>query len=562
MDLLAIAVADPTVLPLWAAFLFAVGMYPVGMFFGCTPCCDPCVCASGATLPDTITVTLDGFNATPDDDPPPDTNPEVSLTITSQSGADAQLTAVLGEVTFFRGGVPFVLFGIQSVTINNAGNGYTDNDNINVILGEGTLNVNQLELAELRLLTGDNGAITGVDIWFPGNYWRPPVFGPRRSDCCGHYLNGKQFVLRRLKDSNADCGLETIGFTKNGQSFSAPASCVYTHRFCGGWTAEQVNSNGVFHETLTTEYELTFSPFLYLRELQLYVAFLGEGQPAVAKLERPCGYYQFPEVTPYACEQTWVSDSEIELCSEFSWSATNYDDEDHPAGPSISVSPGGSYDPQGKLPCDENTPPGQCLSCHVCCQGDESMPVEIEAQVTNTQRANVPGWDPLASMYPQPGTYVLSRERGPHIVGLLANVNFDAYRYVADLVDGNWEVRIQYEPCTDFADFRDPAFVDCKTCVKKCRVRADIMAASPGQESNYFWFQDWRGIQGLPGGDSLAHAEDHCGKCEDVPICSLEGRTFTLCPQKTLPWTNLGVGELTVNGQTYDDGCGDVTITT
>lgn len=45
MDLLAIAAADPTVIPLWAAFLFAVGMYPVGMFFGCSSCCGP-VCKS------------------------------------------------------------------------------------------------------------------------------------------------------------------------------------------------------------------------------------------------------------------------------------------------------------------------------------------------------------------------------------------------------------------------------------------------------------------------------------------------------------------------------------
>ncbi len=61
MDILAAIAADPTLLPLWAVMLFAAGMYPIGMIFGCTPCCDPCVCASGATLPDTITVTLDGF---------------------------------------------------------------------------------------------------------------------------------------------------------------------------------------------------------------------------------------------------------------------------------------------------------------------------------------------------------------------------------------------------------------------------------------------------------------------------------------------------------------------
>lgn len=63
MEILAAIAADPTLLPLWAVMLFAAGMYPVGMMFGCSPCCsqDPCACASGSTLPETITVTLDGF---------------------------------------------------------------------------------------------------------------------------------------------------------------------------------------------------------------------------------------------------------------------------------------------------------------------------------------------------------------------------------------------------------------------------------------------------------------------------------------------------------------------
>ena len=45
MDLLAAIAADPTLLPLWAVMIFAAGMYPVGMMFGCSPCCGP-VCKS------------------------------------------------------------------------------------------------------------------------------------------------------------------------------------------------------------------------------------------------------------------------------------------------------------------------------------------------------------------------------------------------------------------------------------------------------------------------------------------------------------------------------------
>lgn len=42
MDLVAAIAAEPTLIPLWGAFLFALGMYPVGMLFGCRECCEVC----------------------------------------------------------------------------------------------------------------------------------------------------------------------------------------------------------------------------------------------------------------------------------------------------------------------------------------------------------------------------------------------------------------------------------------------------------------------------------------------------------------------------------------
>lgn len=44
MDLLAAIASDPLSLPLWAVLLFAAGMYPVGMLFGCSPCCGCRLC--------------------------------------------------------------------------------------------------------------------------------------------------------------------------------------------------------------------------------------------------------------------------------------------------------------------------------------------------------------------------------------------------------------------------------------------------------------------------------------------------------------------------------------
>lgn len=45
MDILAAIASDPTALPLWGVVLFAAGMYPIGMIFGCSACCGE-VCRS------------------------------------------------------------------------------------------------------------------------------------------------------------------------------------------------------------------------------------------------------------------------------------------------------------------------------------------------------------------------------------------------------------------------------------------------------------------------------------------------------------------------------------
>lgn len=58
-----LAQVDPMAIPLWAVVLFAAGMYPIGIMLGsdCSPCCNRCGCPPEQTLPDTVTVTLSGY---------------------------------------------------------------------------------------------------------------------------------------------------------------------------------------------------------------------------------------------------------------------------------------------------------------------------------------------------------------------------------------------------------------------------------------------------------------------------------------------------------------------
>ena len=69
MDLLALIAAEPTLLPLWAVLLVAAGMYPVGMMFGCSPCCGRQCNHCTGTLPETLTVAIDGIPESHPGDP-------------------------------------------------------------------------------------------------------------------------------------------------------------------------------------------------------------------------------------------------------------------------------------------------------------------------------------------------------------------------------------------------------------------------------------------------------------------------------------------------------------
>lgn len=113
----AIQSADPPSLVLWSLFVFAAGMYPIGFMLGstCSPCCGapPCSQCTTGELPDTVTVTFDGFT---DQTPGPDL---ISLSFSScfGGGASARVTAPGGDPDTDKG-------PISAVSLTNAGSGY------------------------------------------------------------------------------------------------------------------------------------------------------------------------------------------------------------------------------------------------------------------------------------------------------------------------------------------------------------------------------------------------------------------------------------------------------
>lgn len=115
--LAAIQSADPPSLVLWGLFVFAAGMYPVGFMLGasCSACCSapPCSQCTTGELPDTVTVTFDGFT---DQAQGPDL---ISLSFSAcfGDGATARVTAPGGDPDTDKG-------PISAVSLTNAGSGY------------------------------------------------------------------------------------------------------------------------------------------------------------------------------------------------------------------------------------------------------------------------------------------------------------------------------------------------------------------------------------------------------------------------------------------------------
>lgn len=175
----AIQEVDPTAIPLMAILASSAAMYVIGILLPCSACCEipPCLNCTEGELPDTVTVTLDGFTdqtpgpflcsldfsacfgggaagrvTTPGGDPVLDKGPITgveltnagsgyaklgrlapTLTLSGGSGTGATLTPTLGTDDDACG-IPF--WHIASVAVSG-GTGYLDGDAVTITAGAG-----------------------------------------------------------------------------------------------------------------------------------------------------------------------------------------------------------------------------------------------------------------------------------------------------------------------------------------------------------------------------------------------------------------------------------------
>lgn len=183
-DLLAaIQEIEPTAIPLVAIMLSSVAMYLVGIILPCSPCCNsnPCGLCTEGQLPDTVTVTFDGFTdqipgpdlitlsfaacygggaagkvTAPGGDPVTDKGPISAVSLTSGGSGYAKLGRVAPTLTVSGGsgtGATFTptlstsqdacdldLWALQSVAASG-GTGYEDGDTLTITVAEGDTEV-------------------------------------------------------------------------------------------------------------------------------------------------------------------------------------------------------------------------------------------------------------------------------------------------------------------------------------------------------------------------------------------------------------------------------------
>lgn len=389
----------------------------------------------------------------------------------------------------------------KTASVSNGGKYYREDASLPPYVATVTVNINQgyntpsdgagaviTATVEDDPQSPDFGVITGLEIEDGGDGYLAWMW--ETNDCCGHYLNGQSIVLERVADSNATvCSLATVPFSPGSQHFSVPVACVYTHRFCGGWRVPFLAGP-------------VWSKSPQNRALQLYVGFNGEGQPAVAKLARACGAVSSDDNTETACVQEWISDENIETCSQFQWSSTN------PNGTSIAVTPGGQYEPEWRFAGCESTASSSCQSCNVCCQGDEEPPEEIEVEITDEWTTSRP-----TGLLNFSGTYVAPLWWSNYWV-FSSGVNvppvpgFETFGFGIGLY-----------PCHSglLPIYVAPLRENCETCIKQCRVWFGGINMSWTHNN----ILNVRRIAPEP-------LPNDCDDCESTPVCSPSGKTFAL----------------------------------
>lgn len=568
-----VAQVDPLAAVMAGLWLFAAGLFPVGIMLGaqCSACCGCNLCAEGSLLPETLTVTFDGLpNQTPTD-----VRVAPTLTLGGTATATVSVTQNPGVLTW----------GVSGVTVTAGGTGYTEGaaatftlgtDDVQETAAVGTIRVvhDAPENAVVTILDPDGanpstgtGAVL-VPTWelLPTNQWPAPhkktykLTGMTVTNGGSGYAN---YDIIEISFASADDGtvieaayidadvVGTGGVIQ--QVWVADADDIDTPAAAGKYIGSRtdalhsvlVTSGGSYYK-LTTEMRNTHccghyydgmsvvvkrnapvpdaqpgGPCTYSHYMcgvgnggfnpgAVYVQYKGPDEPPIVRLYSETTAGNSDDVASLLCNTTFTAGANVTDCGN--WSGLEFSADN---GATATVSTGGEYDPLFRNP-------GGFGACHICCKGEESPPQEIEATI-NDPRTTKTGGD-------RSGTYVLAAA-GPVLVDGFGTNFFrgPGRRWVGS--GPGVGVNVFIEPCSEQfratntppyraavpGEFR-PDDQGCDFCHNKCRVWAWVSFGTALGDCN--WFSDRA-----------------CGVCEDTPVCTVAGRTIAIggtCGQMTV----------------------------
>lgn len=343
------------------------------------------------------------------------------------------------------------------------------------------------------------GQITAVNVTNGGDGYLAWVW--RNSRCCGDYWNGKTVVLRR-----------------NANSIFLSSRCNYVHTMC-------ITGPGDF------------------RSAAVRFEYLGPATPPKLYISSAATN----GLAQSSCSAEFLTTENVTDCSSIDLEMTSAD------GATAAVIAGGDYDPFYRYPesgvvSESFFSSAVSRSCHTCCKGEDAVPGELEATVT----------DNSDSEFNISGTYVLSFRAGP-IVGVetLAQPGYRFLGFVSQLnrsvgVDIRWSVCADWERL-DFTSRRPSVqasylplnlsladgSLQCDECHNKCVVSASAFIAP----SVVNWVEQREFSSSLTCQDF----------CESTPICNLQGRSFSMCNSGLIATGGLDAAKAS---------CGQLTIQT
>lgn len=387
--------------------------------------------------------------------------------------------------------------GIESIELDDGGVYYREDDSLPPYVADVTVTVSQTlpsdgDGASISATVDDDtqsetfGQITEIVINDGGDDYL--AWESVTNDCCGHWLNDKPIVLALSDDSNSPTNAKTIA----GQSISG--KCLYRHLMCGGWSEPFVWEN-------VNAFNLGWP-----RPSQIFinVGFDGEGRPAVAEIETPDTGENYAAV----CGAFWESDSPIESCDGFAWSATDN------LGRSITVAPGGDYDPEFQYAVG---------SCSPCCQGHDLATEETEVVVADVWQGARPLIIDPATGLPvnlpdQSGTYVLSiADPGTSSTWVGGSAQTIVICHIGF---GSGVFQPMIFPF-DQPQCQDPP---CNGCIKKCAFDAIVGFPFEPVGGGYDFYNDSHLCSPAYGGPGCGD----CFICEPTPLCSPSGRVVNI----------------------------------